>query len=237
MAFVIHRRWNSKMHRVVVLVDVGFVSESFKKRSVNANFNAESVYNFANAFVDEEREELMRIFFYHGEPLAKTVELPVSGDELDYSSTRIYETNMRFINELALKDNVAIRRGKTVFRGWILKKHIIRQLSDNTLNRALTDNDFFPNIQQKGVDIKIGLDVAWISEHNDISKVILITSDSDFVPAMKFARREGVQIVTGHCAEYTPRYESSFREHTDTIRKVTRVNNSSNEWTLVQANT
>lgn len=233
MVFVLHRRCY-KMHRVAVLVDVGFVSQSFKK--INEPFTADSVYNFAKAFVktSNHEEELMRIFFYHGEPLAKKdVVLPVSGGLHDFTLSPIYTTNMNFINELALKDNVAIRRGKTVFRGWQLKSNVIKALKSGSFTRTITDSDFSPNIQQKGVDIKIGLDVAWISEHNDISKIVLITSDSDFVPAMKFARREGVQIITGHCNNYTPKYESSFREHTDTIRKVTRVTGTANHWSII----
>lgn len=218
------------MHKIAVLVDVGYVSSVFSEHS--HQFTANSVYNFARSFVNEDEEELLRIFFYHGEPLAKkNAKLPVSKRIKDFSQTRAYRSNTRFLHELARKDNVAIRKGKTVFRGWILKKEVIDMLADNTLNRALSDQDFVPNIQQKGVDIKIGLDVAWISEHNDISKIILITGDSDFVPAMKFARREGVQIIVGACEGDNPQYENSFMEHTDTWRK-SKITSGVDQWEL-----
>lgn len=219
------------MHKVAVLVDVGFVSQVFK--GIRHPFNAEAVYNFARSFVKEkDNEELLRIFFYHGEPFDRTdINLPVSGNIKDFTQTSAYISNQTFLHELARKDNVAIRKGKTVFRGWTIKPSIIRQLTQNALSRPLTDQDFRPNIQQKGVDIKIGLDVAWISEHNDISKIILITADSDFVPAMKFARREGVQIIVGSCQGYNERYASSFVEHTDTWRK-SKTTSIPNEWIL-----
>ncbi|MEB3102917.1 NYN domain-containing protein [Ferviditalea candida] len=37
--------------------------------------------------------------------------------------------------------------------------------------------------------------VAWLSSRNTVDKIILVTGDTDLVPAMKFARREGVQVV------------------------------------------
>jgi uncharacterized LabA/DUF88 family protein len=56
----------------------------------------------------------------------------------------------------------------------------------------LADNCFAPNLKQKGVDIKIGLDVAWISFNHIAGNIILVTGDSDFVPVIKTARRSGV---------------------------------------------
>ncbi len=43
--------------------------------------------------------------------------------------------------------------------------------------------------------MKIGLDVAWLASKGIVERIILVTADSDFVPAMKFARREGIQVV------------------------------------------
>jgi uncharacterized LabA/DUF88 family protein len=51
---------------------------------------------------------------------------------------------------------------------------------------------FFPNLKQKGVDIKIGLDVAWVSFNHMVKNIVLIRGDSDFVPIIKTARRNGV---------------------------------------------
>jgi uncharacterized LabA/DUF88 family protein len=64
-----------------------------------------------------------------------------------------------------------------------------------TATNPLSDSDFQPDFEQKGVDIKIGLDIAWISMGRIAQRIYLITGDSDFIPAMKFARRSGVQVV------------------------------------------
>ncbi|GHV46771.1 hypothetical protein AGMMS49546_35390 [Spirochaetia bacterium] len=39
----------------------------------------------------------------------------------------------------------------------------------------LTDSCFIPNLKQKGVDIKIGLDVAWVSFNRIASSIIFIS--------------------------------------------------------------
>lgn len=40
--------------------------------------------------------------------------------------------------------------------------------------------------------MKIGLDVAWISYEKTFDRIVMVTADSDFVPAIKVARRCGV---------------------------------------------
>ncbi len=54
--------------------------------------------------------------------------------------------------------------------------------------------DLEPNIQQKGVDMRIGLDIASLTMKRHADVIVLVSGDSDFVPAMKFARREGAQL-------------------------------------------
>ena len=58
----------------------------------------------------------------------------------------------------------------------------------------LTDDHFTLDIKQKGVDMKIGLDMATIASKKQVEKIILITADSDFIPAIKMARKEGIII-------------------------------------------
>lgn len=209
------------MKKIAILVDVGFVNRAFKLGRSPRNFSPDAIYDFTRAFVCDD-EDLVRIFYYHAEPYSGTETRPVSGDHFDFTTTAEYVKQKDFLSRLALKDYVAIRRGKTVFSGWNLNNNVIEKFKyDPTYE--VTDADYTPNIQQKGVDIKIGLDVAWISEHNEIEKIILITADSDFVPAMKFARREGVQIVLGQYKPYPARLSHDFREHTDVTRYVDKV--------------
>ena len=60
--------------------------------------------------------------------------------------------------------------------------------------RAVTGEDLVPDMVQKGVDIRIGLDIAWISLKRVVDVLVLVTGDSDFVPVTKFARKEGIKV-------------------------------------------
>lgn len=50
-------------------------------------------------------------------------------------------------------------------------------------------------LRQKGVDMRIGLDIASIALKKQSETIILVSGDSDFVPAAKLARREGMEII------------------------------------------
>jgi uncharacterized LabA/DUF88 family protein len=63
-----------------------------------------------------------------------------------------------------------------------------------TTPRALTDNDFDLDISQKGVDMRIGLDMARLALRETVRAVAVVTGDSDFIAAFKFVRREGVRV-------------------------------------------
>jgi uncharacterized LabA/DUF88 family protein len=51
-----------------------------------------------------------------------------------------------------------------------------------------------PDLHQKGADMRIGLDIAYISIRHVANILVLATGDSDIVPAMKLARREGMRV-------------------------------------------
>ncbi|MYH59757.1 MAG: NYN domain-containing protein [Boseongicola sp. SB0675_bin_26] len=57
------------------------------------------------------------------------------------------------------------------------------------------ERDVTFGLRQKGVDMRIGLDIASMSLKNQIDTAILVSGDSDFVPAAKLARREGVEFI------------------------------------------
>ena len=51
------------------------------------------------------------------------------------------------------------------------------------------------SLMQKGVDMRIGLDIASLAYKKEVNQIVLISGDSDFVPAAKLARREGVDFI------------------------------------------
>ncbi|MDE1766371.1 MAG: NYN domain-containing protein [Thaumarchaeota archaeon] len=56
---------------------------------------------------------------------------------------------------------------------------------------------------QKGVDMKLGVDLVQLSLSGQIDKAIILASDSDFAYAIEKARDSGVVIVLAHFSEST----------------------------------
>ena len=67
-----------------------------------------------------------------------------------------------------LSSDIQQREGILSFNGWTLKPACYGM-------NPLADDCFSPNLKQKGVDIKIGLDVAWVSFNRIASGIIMIT--------------------------------------------------------------
>lgn len=79
----------------------------------------------------------------------------------------------------------------------------------------LTDSDFTPNLYQKGVDMRIGLDIASITLKKQADIIILVSGDSDFAPAARLARREGATFILD------PLWQNvlpDLHEHVDRLR-------------------
>ena len=51
------------------------------------------------------------------------------------------------------------------------------------------------SLRQKGVDMCLGIDITSITLKKQADTLILVTGDSDFVPAAKLARREGAEVI------------------------------------------
>jgi len=50
-------------------------------------------------------------------------------------------------------------------------------------------------LRQKGVDMRIGVDIAALALKKQADTLVLVSGDSDFVPAAKLARREGIDFI------------------------------------------
>lgn len=130
-----------------------------------------------------ESEQLLRALYYDCAPYRGTVKKPVSGEPLEFAGTD------GWLRELAQKDLFAVRMGVLKFRGFKPKKIPVKAMAD------LTDDDFKPDFEQKGVDMRIGLDIANFANEKTVDRIILITGDTDCIPAMKHARIAGLQVV------------------------------------------
>ena len=101
-----------------------------------------------------------------------------------------------------------MRRGELVFRGWGLNESVVdRQMRNSDRDPPpLAPDDLRPRFEQKGVDTRIGLDIASLALKRLVTAVAVVTRDSDMVPAFKLARREGLRmhldrLGVGRCAQ------------------------------------
>jgi uncharacterized LabA/DUF88 family protein len=202
----------TRMKTTAVLLDGAFVRKRLTDR-LRRPPTAQDVYDFACSAVDGSSEELFRIYYYDCLPFQGHTVNPISGSQVDMGSTQTARYLAVLFETLAQTEHVAFRRGELAFHGWRLKKRVAQRLM--RAPRAPRSTDVELDLQQKRVDMKIGLDVAWLSTKRIVERIILCTADSDFVPAMKFARREGVQVVLLHLGA---RIKPELLEHADVVR-------------------
>jgi len=170
------------MKSTIVLIDGGYLRVNAKK--AQKHYNPDFIEKFALGCRAAD-EDLLRILYYDCAPFAGTVKLPVSG------TPYTFPPNDGWLHELARKDLFAVRRGVLKFRGYKPK----RTPAASAPGAPLTDADFTPDFEQKGVDMRIGLDTAAYAANRLVERVILVSNDTDCVPAMKFARKSGLQTI------------------------------------------
>jgi uncharacterized LabA/DUF88 family protein len=203
------------MKQVAVMIDAGFFSKKFREAN-NKYPWAKHVVEFAKQCVVKDEEELFRIYYYDCPPFEDNIKEPLSGRLIEYKSMPQTLIAKRFQSELSKSNYVAFRKGYLSFDGWILKQESLEELMARP--RILTPNDFMPLFRQKKVDIKIGLDVAWLASKKIVDRIILVAGDYDFEPVMKFARKEGIQVVLVTLRH--AQIKGELQEHCDIFRSV-----------------
>ena len=192
------------MVRTAILVDGGF----YRKRAKylwgqkTAEDRAKELAAYCQAHLHDksggEERQLYRVFYYDCEPVGRrSVYHPLkkSNIELDKSDTYVWATE--FMEQLKRRRKFALRLGHLSEQmNYNLKPSVTKELCSGrrTLD-SLTEADFVFSVQQKGVDMKIGVDIASLTFKKQVDQIILIAGDSDFVPAAKLARREGIDFI------------------------------------------
>lgn len=145
-----------------------------------------------------ESKRLYRIFYYDCPPSEKTIYNPLTQRSVNLGKSAQYIWTKNFFNELAHQRKLALRMGELLESkaGYTLTNSAFKKLLRKEISiDDLTENDLNLDIQQKGVDMRIGLDIASLAYKKLVDQIILIAGDSDFVPAAKHARREGIDFI------------------------------------------
>lgn len=188
--------------KTAILVDGGFYrkrARQFWGEKTPAE-TADGLFTYCKRHLSEHgrKHDLYRIFYYDCPPIEKQLYHPLLQRTTDLSRTPQSKWMKAFLEELKQKRKVALRLGilddnnsEYQIRYDVLKKLCAGKIQISDLSEA----DFQPNIKQKGVDMKIGVDIASLAYKKQVDQIVLIAGDSDFVPAAKLARREGVDFV------------------------------------------
>lgn len=115
--------------------------------------------------------ELLRAYYYYCMPHQSNP--PTQEESERYARAR------RFMDALSRLPRFEIRLGKLEYRG---------------VNAA--DNK--PIFEQKRVDIMLGVDMVLLAAKQRIDRVAIVTGDSDFIPALKVAKNEGILVHLYH---------------------------------------
>jgi len=185
------------------MIDGGFLRVAVRKAGIHYDPDFIEAFSKICPVVDEE---LFRSLYYDCAPYQGQQNLPVSG------LTQTFAESGQWLKDLAKKDLMAVRLGVLKFRGYKLKRIPVIGVA------SLTDADFKPDFEQKGVDMRIGLDIASYSALKCVDRIGLVTADTDCIPAMKLARKSGAQVILIALPGVTT--SSELAQHADYVRAV-----------------
>jgi uncharacterized LabA/DUF88 family protein len=193
------------MARTAILIDGAFIRRELKRR-LGRDAKADNIIEHCEKLMKTkvlDKDDLFRIYYYDCLPYGGTETHPLTGQQIDYSQTPVAKASKQFLRELSLKPSVAFRAGELSYQGWRIEGQRIAQLLKKIgAGGKLDPGDITVCLRQKRVDMKIGLDIAWLASKRIVDKIVLVTGDSDFIPAMKFARREGVIVCVNHMSQH-----------------------------------
>lgn len=213
------------MNRTAILIDGGF----FVKRAIklwgkkSPEELAKILQDYCNRHIKQNREDyhqLYRIFYYDCPPINKKMHHPLSNRLIDYAKTEQYEWRLAFHEQLRKLRKMALRLGHLDEEGtnWNLDPRLLRSVITGKLPISkLREEDIVLNTKQKGVDMRIGVDIASMAYKKQVEQMILIAGDSDFVPAAKLARREGIDFILD---PLWSQIKPDLFEHIDGLRTV-----------------
>lgn len=193
---------------VAIFVDAGFFTRLFTSRvdpemNMDPEILAKKMWHYWIKHVDRKNgETLYRIYYYDCPPLSHKVHHPITNQLIDFSKSNITKYKNALHNRLLKQPYVACRMGSLNSSdaewGFIRrdKNHSFKKLIRGDIDyKNIDPNNVSLRPRQKGVDMKLGVDITSVVLKKLADKIILISGDSDFVPAAKLARVEGAHFI------------------------------------------
>lgn len=207
-----------------ILIDGGF----YRKRAARLfghkepDQRADELLEYCRRHIRQAKSRLYRIFYYDCPPSEKVVYHPLTRKGVNLAKTPDHDWMVQFHQELVKKRKVALRRGEILETqsGYQLKSDKLKKLLSGSIGiDDLEEADFTLDITQKGVDMRLGLDMATLAANGQVNQIIMIAGDSDFVPAAKHARRAGIDFILD---PMWAQISESLHEHIDGLWECVR---------------
>ena len=191
--------------KVSILFDGDFFTKKFEE--LNKKFpTATDVQNevakimaeMARKTNGETQDIVFRVYYYDCRPFGEKVKDHTGKTDVDFSKSKLSIKKMHYLNDVCRLDKFAVRLGELSFDGWKQDLH--------------NPKKWKPDFKQKGVDMKVGLDMALMALKHTSDKIVLVAGDSDFIAPIKFVRKEGILVYLysmGH------KVKSRLIEHCD----------------------
>jgi uncharacterized LabA/DUF88 family protein len=178
------------MERVLVMIDAGFLSKVSYELGEGHYFKYD-LLQFSKNLCGNDESVFKHLYFYNAPPYQST-----KPNESERKRKEDYDS---FISKITMNDCVTIREGRC--------------------QRVKNNGKFV--FKQKGVDTLLTMDLMDIpNEHPKIKQVILIASDSDFVPVIERLKKRGIKVIL---YTYFDRVRNSnFSRSNELIKSVSR---------------
>ena len=178
------------MEKVLVMIDAGFLSKVSKELGEGHYFKYD-LLKFSKNLCGHFGSVFKHLFFYNAPPYQNTN--PSSNQK------KRKEEYDSFVSKLNRQDCVTIREGRC--------------------QRIKNDGKY--SYKQKGVDTLLTMDLMKVPrEYPKIRQIILIASDSDFVPVIEYLRGLGIEVIL---YTYFDRIRNSnFSRSNELIKSVSR---------------
>lgn len=185
------------MRKVAILVDGEWLRVSMRHAwdEHQATVTCGDMYKTAVSALERD-ETLFRLFYYDARPFDGTRKNPISNEPIVFKTQPQFYARERFYSEINRLPKVALRLGHVNMKGWLLKDRVTKRVMKGENPASISSSDIRPGFEQKGVDMRIGIDVATLSMKRIVDTIIMFCGDSDIVPALKLARREGATVVS-----------------------------------------
>ncbi|HEY1058653.1 MAG TPA: NYN domain-containing protein [Limnobacter sp.] len=166
----------------------------------DAKVMADLVWRLSAAHLFERNQpkrHLFRIFFYDSPVFTQRVTLPVSRQAIDLSKSKEGQFRAAFQRQLQRKRKLAVRLGEPMdVESWKLNDDALADLLGKKITvDDLADEDFSPDSHARGIELKMGVDLASLAYKRQVQQVVLLTGDGAFSSAAELLRHEGIDVV------------------------------------------